>query len=120
MRDDHLSDLQEESRKHSQIADIEHDYLRENVDEIENIRNDIEENLETIVEKLDEQDLRNNLNYYKQKMEVFRQKVEEQVDFFEKLISFTPDQYSQKLGRVQDFMMEVWNSEPSPLKENQV
>lgn len=45
MRDDHLSDLQEESRKHSQIADIEHDYLRENVDEMTNIRNDIEENL---------------------------------------------------------------------------
>jgi len=32
MRDDHLNDLYEESRKHSQIADIENDYLRENVD----------------------------------------------------------------------------------------
>ena len=42
MRDDHLADLHEESRKHSQIADIEHDYLRENVDEMGNIRNDIE------------------------------------------------------------------------------
>lgn len=43
-----------------------------------NIRNDIEENLETIVEKLDEDDLRNNLNYYKQKIQVYRHKVEEQ------------------------------------------
>ncbi len=32
MRDDHISDLEEESRKHSQIGDIEHDYLRENVE----------------------------------------------------------------------------------------
>lgn len=52
MRDDHINDLIEENRKHSQIADIEHDYLRENVDEIHTIRKDIEENLETIVEKL--------------------------------------------------------------------
>lgn len=32
MRNDHLNDLIESSRKHSQIADIEHDYLRENVE----------------------------------------------------------------------------------------
>lgn len=75
MRDDHINDLVEESRRHSQIADIEHDYLRENVDEISNIRKDIEENLETIVEKLDEEDLKNNLNYYKQKLQVYRHKV---------------------------------------------
>jgi hypothetical protein len=32
MKEDHLADLLEESKKHSQIADIEKDYLRENVD----------------------------------------------------------------------------------------
>lgn len=111
MRDDHLSDLEEESRKHSQIADIEHDYLRENLEEINNIRNDIEENLETIVEKLDEQDLINNLNYYRQKIQVYRHKVEEQSDFFEKVISFPPEEYQSKLARVQDFMMDVWQTD---------
>ena len=45
MKEDHLSDLIEESRRHSQIADIEHDYLRENVDEMDIIRKDIENNL---------------------------------------------------------------------------
>jgi glutamine synthetase type III len=61
------------------------------VDEINNIRKDIEENLETIVDKLDEEDLKNNLNYYRQKLQVYMHKVEEQADFFTKLISFTPE-----------------------------
>lgn len=111
MRDDHINDLIEESRKHSQIADIEHDYLRENVEEIGNIRRDIEENLETIVEKLEEIDLRNNLGYYKQKLQVYKHKVEEQADFFSKVISFPPLEYESKLTRVQDFLMEVWSTE---------
>ena len=45
MREDHLNDLVEESRRHSQIAAIEHDYLRENVEEMEVMREDIESNL---------------------------------------------------------------------------
>ncbi len=61
------------------------------MDEINNIRKDIEENLETIVDKLDEEDLKNNLNYYRQKLQVYMHKVEEQADFFTKLISFTPE-----------------------------
>lgn len=81
------------------------------MDEIGNIRRDIEENLETIVEKLEEEDLRNNLNYYKQKLQVYRHKVEEQADFFTKLINFAPEEYQNKLGRVQDFLMEVWSSD---------
>lgn len=78
MRNDHISDLEEESRKHSQIADIEHDYLRENMEEINNIREDIEENLETIVENVDHTELRDNLNEYRLKLQVFRHKIEEQ------------------------------------------
>lgn len=111
MRDDHINDLIEQNRRHSQIADIEHDYLRENVDQINNIRKDIQENLETIVEKLQEEDLRNNLNYYKQKMQVYQHKVEEQGEFFDKIISFSNQEYQSKLVRVQDFLMEVWNSD---------
>lgn len=60
------------------------------------------------MEKLDEQDLRNNLNYYKQKTEVYRQKVEDQGEFFDKLIDFSPEQYAEKLTRVQNFLMDVW------------
>ena len=52
MKEDHLNDLVEESRRHSQIAAIEHDYLRENVEEMQTIREDIEGNLEVIMEKL--------------------------------------------------------------------
>lgn len=52
MKEDHLNDLVEESKRHSQIADIEHDYLRENVDEMETIRRDIQDNLDVIMEKL--------------------------------------------------------------------
>lgn len=32
MRDDHLADLEELARKHSQIGDIEEDYLRQNLE----------------------------------------------------------------------------------------
>lgn len=53
MKEDHLNDLVEESKRHSQIADIEHDHLRENVDEMNRIRSDIEDNIENIMEKLE-------------------------------------------------------------------
>ncbi len=54
MKEDHLSDLIQESRRHSQIADIEHDYLRQNVDEMDIIRKDIVNNLQVIMQKLEE------------------------------------------------------------------
>ena len=75
MKEDHLNDIMAESRRHSQIADIERDYLRENVDEMEYIRKDIEDNLETILEKVEEEELEINLNEYRQKIQVFRHKV---------------------------------------------
>lgn len=51
------------------------------------------------------------MNYYKQKTEVYRQKVEEQAEFFEKLIAFSSDQYGEKLTRVQEFLMDVWTND---------
>jgi hypothetical protein len=118
MRDDHLSDLFEQSRKHSQVADIEHDYLRENVEELANIRTDIEDNLEVIVERLGEADLRSNLNYYRQKLQVYRHRVEEQSDFFQEVISFAPEQYRCKLQRAQHFLMDVWKHDQPPTADN--
>ena len=70
--------------------------------------------METIVEKLEEEDLKSNLNYYKQKLQVYRHKVEEQADFFSKLISFSPEEYQSKQARVEDFLMEVWNTNGEP------
>ena len=41
MKADHLSDLLQEKDKYTQIADIENDNSRENIIEINNIKNDI-------------------------------------------------------------------------------
>ena len=108
MKEDHLGDLIDESQRHSQIADIENDYLRENVDEMENIRRDIEDNLETIMEKLSEEELHSNLNEYKQKIQVYRHKVEEQADIFEELINYNEEELTHKHTLIQDYLMDVW------------
>lgn len=41
MKADHLSDLMQERDKYTQIADIENDNLRENIIEVNVIKNDI-------------------------------------------------------------------------------
>ena len=41
MKGDHLSDLLQEKEKYTQVADIENDNSRENIIEINNIKNDI-------------------------------------------------------------------------------
>lgn len=81
------------------------------MEEICIMRDDIEENLESIIENVPEEELRPNLNDYKFKLQVYRHKTEEQEEFFRKVISFTPEEYESKLKRVQDFMMDVWAPE---------
>ena len=65
--------------------------MRENVDEMDIIRKDIENNLEVIMEKLEEEELYENLNEYRQKIQVFRHKVEEQTDVFDEIINYTEE-----------------------------
>jgi hypothetical protein len=50
MKGDHLTDLMAERDKYTQIADISNDYLRENIIEINVIKNDIENHLEEVLE----------------------------------------------------------------------
>lgn len=88
MRDDHVNDLEQQQRRDSQIAMIQYDYLRENGEEIDAIWADIEGNLETIVQKMPEDDLRTNLKFYRYKVQVYGHKVEELGEFLGKVIGF--------------------------------
>jgi hypothetical protein len=54
MKTDHLYDLALERDKYTQIADIENDHLRENIIEINVIKNDIENHLEEVLEGIRE------------------------------------------------------------------
>ena len=49
MKNDHISDLVHEKEKYTQIADIENDNLRENIIEVNVIRNDIENHMEEVL-----------------------------------------------------------------------
>ena len=50
MKGDHLSDLLQEKEKYTQVADIENDNSRENIIEINNIKNDIEGNMQEVLD----------------------------------------------------------------------
>ncbi len=49
MKEDHLSDLMQERDKYTQIADIQNDSLRENIIEINTIKDDIEYHMEQVL-----------------------------------------------------------------------
>ena len=52
MKEDHINDLMVEKDKYMQIADIQNDYLNENIEEIVYMREDIESNIESIVNEI--------------------------------------------------------------------
>lgn len=102
MRQDHLNDLEQQQRRDSQIAVIEYDYLKDNVEEIDVIWKDVQANLDNIVDKMSEDDLKTNLKFYRYKVQVFAHKVEELQQFFDKLIGFQEEDYHQKLNHIQE------------------
>lgn len=71
------------------------------------------------MEKLEEEDMTNNLNYYRQKVQGYRHQVEDQTEFFDNFINFAPQEYTSKLERVQDFLMEVWKNQGETQQSHQ-
>ena len=84
MKSDHLSDLIQERDKYTQIADIENDNLRENIIEINVIKNDIQNHMEEVLEGIevsgDPGECRDSLDHYRQKLTLFRHQTEEQLE----------------------------------------
>ena len=62
MKEDHINDLIVEKDKYVQIADIQNDYLNENIEEIVYMREDIESNIESIVNEIEESSFKECVN----------------------------------------------------------
>ncbi len=77
MKEEHLQDLCEEKEKYLQIADIQVDYLNENVEEITYMREDIETNIPSIVTDIEEESFKQCVNEYRQKMTMLKHSLEE-------------------------------------------
>lgn len=111
MRDDHIAELEQQARRDSQIADIEWDYLRENVEEMGAVWADVEANLGDIVDKMAEEDLKANLKFYRHKVQVYGHKIEELEEFFGKLVDIGEEEYHRKLHCVQEHLLAIWKND---------
>ena len=64
MKEDHLQDLVDLDKKHTQLAYIKQDHLKNDMEEMEVIRNDIVNSLETILENFQDPVCQKNLSFY--------------------------------------------------------
>lgn len=78
MKEDHLNDLVDVSKKHIQLAYIKEDHLKNDVEEIEVIRNDILNSLEIILERFEDPLTKKNLSFYKQQLHAYSDKIDEE------------------------------------------
>ena len=90
MKEDHLNDLVDISKKHIQLAYIKEDYLNSDLKEIEIIRNDLMQNFTDILEQYEDPQTEKYLSFYKQQVFMFGEKVvEEKVEFEKELIDYS-------------------------------
>ena len=75
MKDEHLHDLCEEKEKYIQLAHIQVDYLNENLEEILYMREDIESNIPSIVNEIEEEAFNKCVDEYRQKLNMFTHSV---------------------------------------------
>ena len=97
MKEEHLQDLEEEKEKYLQIADIQLDYLKENVQEITYMREDIETNIPSIVTDIEQDSFRQCIYEYRHKMTMLKHSIEEKEDNFKDLTDYTVDQLTKKV-----------------------
>jgi hypothetical protein len=113
MKTDHLSDLLQEKEKYTQIADIENDHLRENIIEINTIRNDIEGNMEEVLDGIlssgDSSECRESLDHYRQKLTLYRHQTEEQLDSLTQTTRYSQTQIDHMTASFEGFLREMWD-----------
>ena len=99
MKADHLSDLIQERDKYTQIADIENDNLRENIIEVNVIKNDIQNHMQEVLEGIqqsgDTAECRVSLEHYRQKLTLFRHQTEEQLESLAQVTRYSQPQIEQ-------------------------
>ena len=115
MKADHLFDLAAERDKYTQIADIENDHLRENIIEINVIKNDIENHLEEVLEGIRQSgnatECRESLEHYRQKLALFTHQLEEQLESLQGVTRYPPAKIEAMLQDFEDFLKVLWDGE---------
>jgi hypothetical protein len=91
MKEEHLHDLCEEKDKYIQLAHIQVDYLNENLEEILYMRDDIESNIPSIVNDIEEEAFNNCVDEYRQKLSMFAHSVEEKEDELKLVTTYRED-----------------------------
>ena len=110
MKEDHLNDLVEMSKKHIQLAYIKEDHLKSDVEEMEVIRNDIFNSLEIILENFQDPLTQKNLTFYKQQIYSYADKIdEEKAEFSKELINYKPHELKARMALLEDYLLDVWD-----------
>ena len=97
LKGEHINLLKADSKKYSQIADIESGELEECKMEIQEILIDVGDSANEIIENVDEENFRECMNGYKQKMEMYKHRVDEQRSAFEEINKVEKEELEEKL-----------------------
>ena len=76
MKCDHLTDLECEAKKHTQQACIRQDHLKNDLEELHIIRNDVSQSIGIIINEFDNGDVQMALGAYRQKAFMLKSKIE--------------------------------------------
>ena len=77
IRDEHLTFIDEEDQRNTQLCQIETDEIGETVEELKAMREDIETNVDKIVEDVDHESYLECMTYYNQKKDVHEHRLSE-------------------------------------------
>lgn len=123
MKADHLGDLLQEKDKYTQIADIQNDNSRENIIEINTIKNDIQGNMEEVLEGIqnsgDSSECRESLGHYRHKLTLYRHQAEEQLESISEVTRYSQQQIDTMLHHFQNFLGGMWEEAESASQQIQ-
>ena len=119
MKTDHINDLIQERDKYLQIADIEIDNIRENIGEIENIKFDIEGNMEEVMDGIvnsgETEECRKSLEHYRQRLTLYRHQTEEQTETITQVTKYSQQQIDSMLTSFENFLKNMWYEDETQL-----
>ena len=75
MKEDHLNDLVDMSKKHIEASYLKDNELSNDIEEMEVIRNDIIDSLDTILGHFEDPVTKKNLAFYQQQLQSFSKKI---------------------------------------------
>lgn len=120
MKSDHIEDLFNEQSKYEQISVLEAANLKIHLDEINSIREDLENSIVQIAREMDPQaegEYRASMKFYRSQVEVFSLKMEENADSLKEMTTYNPLEMDNKIKKLEDFLMDIWTEHQPPGKD---